>query len=70
MLRAADLFLVEIDLPVSFRARHNLPRASIGFMMDNGDYRWIREGGSVSTVRGIRKRITRVAPLVLGASSD
>ena len=59
-----DLCIVEVNLPPKFRAYYNMPKVSIGIMVE-GVYYWLRNDGTVSCMGGIAKNVVRWAPLVV-----
>ena len=58
-----SLCLVEVDMPLRFRAMLGLPRVSVGVLGEDGFYWWIREDGSVSCANLSPETIQRWAPL-------
>ena len=57
------LCLVEVDMPIRFRAMLGLPKVSIGVLGEDGFYWWIRDDGSVSCINPSPELVQRWAPL-------
>ena len=58
-----SLCLVEIDMPLRFRAMLGIPKVSIGVLEEDDFYWWIRDDGTVSCINLNPESIQRWAPL-------